>query len=762
MIILFKASPRIVSTLLFLVFMAGTAAPQAGSPEPPPPLELIRPGTDGRHFVKAASGEHFIVWGVNYDHDDAHVLLEDYWAEKWPTVVEDFGEIKALGANVVRIHLQTARFMQAPDRVDAAALERLGRVVELAEKTGLYLDVTGLGCYHKQDVPAWYDALDEAGRWEVQALFWEGVARTCAGSDAIFCYDLMNEPVLPGAGETKTDWLAGAFAGKHFVQYISLDLEGRTREQVARAWVEKLAAAIRKHDDRHMITVGVIPWALTFPGAKPIFYSEEAGAALDFTSVHFYPKKGEVDKALAALNLYEVGKPLVIEEMFPLSCGMEELCAFIDGSRAIADGWISFYWGKRIDEFTAADGIGGAIVKEWLERFRSLAPEMTAADGEEPRFDKRVILERGERPGAFAIPKMVVTPGGAAVIVAQDREGGDWGKRIDPVCLRSDDGGRTWSGPHLMIPEDFPGRETSHMKPTGIVVDRGTGRIFAFVSRSPLVNRDGKPIHERWFYTNIRETRRLGRAWFLVFSDDGGRTWSDPVEITGQLIKKPHWQEWSPVHTGIQIGGGAHAGRLVVPVRCYCPDEDPSTHDLRFQSNGVIFSDDGGATWTPGGRSEPYLGECSIAERSDGTIYVNHRTSNHPERRAERMQNASLDGGATFTACEPSGLEDARCHAGLVAFAAPGAQDGEGGRRFFLLSSVPGPKRLGLTISYSLDEGRTWTRGRVVHEGHTAYSDLAVLHDGTILCVYETGAKTSRRDLAVARFNLAWVLGSDG
>ena len=34
---------------------------------------------------------------------------------------------------------------------------------------------------------------------------------------------------------------------------------------------------------------------------------------------------------------------------------------------------------------------------------------------------------------------------------------------------------------------------------------------------------------------------------------------------------------------------------------------------------------------------------------------------------------------------------------------------------------------------------------------------LAVLRDGTILCVYETGEKTSRRDLAVARFNLAWL-----
>lgn len=45
-------------------------------------------------------------------------------------------------------------------------------MLALAEETGLYLDVTGLGCYRKSDTPAWYDALDEAARWQAQAKFW--------------------------------------------------------------------------------------------------------------------------------------------------------------------------------------------------------------------------------------------------------------------------------------------------------------------------------------------------------------------------------------------------------------------------------------------------------------------------------------------------------------------------------------------------------------------------------------------------------------
>ncbi len=348
-------------------------------------LELICLSEDGRRFVGVESGERFFAWGFNYDHDDSGRLLEDYWYKEWPTVVEDFKEMKALGANVVRIHPQLAKFMKTAKEPNEAALKQLVRLVRLAEKTGLYLDITGLGCYHKKDVPKWYDSMDEAGRWEVQALFWEAVAENCAESGAVFCYDLMNEPILPGE-KKETEWLAGEFGGKYFVQRISLDLAGRTRKQVARMWVDKLVAAIRKHDKRHMITVGVIPWAHTFPKAKPLFYSKEVGENLDFVSVHFYPKKGEVQKALSALAVYDVGKPLVIEEIFPLYCGEEEFDVFVDESLDIVDGYVGFYWGKTIEEYSAPNaGIAGAIMRNWLEYFRAKGPEILGSHSSQGR-----------------------------------------------------------------------------------------------------------------------------------------------------------------------------------------------------------------------------------------------------------------------------------------------------------------------------------------------------------------------------------------
>jgi beta-glucanase (GH16 family) len=340
-------------------------------------LEIIRPSEDGTGFICAESGAKFIAWGFNYDHDDSGRLIEDYWHEEWPTVVEDFKEMKALGANVVRIHLQIAKFMNQPEEPNKANLDQLARLVKLAEQTRLYLDITGLACYHKKDVPEWYDAMGEAKRWDVQAMFWEEVAKTCSESPAVFCYDLMNEPIAPGGKQKQSEWLLGELGGKYFVQRITLNPAGRSAKQIAKAWVDKLVAAIRKHDSHHMITVGVIPWAHTFPGAKPLFYSEEVGGNLDFASVHFYPKKGEVDKALKALAIYDVGKPLVVEEMFPLQCGTEELDVFIDGSRKIADGWIGFYWGKTIDEYAAEDGdLAAAITMGWLKYFSAKTPEI--------------------------------------------------------------------------------------------------------------------------------------------------------------------------------------------------------------------------------------------------------------------------------------------------------------------------------------------------------------------------------------------------
>lgn len=337
-------------------------------------LEWIRVFADGRSFVREPSGRSFTPWGFNYDHDEQGRLIEDYWDGEWSRIENDFAEMKQLGANVVRVHLQFGKFMRGLTQPDPHALGQLQRLVRLAERTGLYLNLTGLACYHKADVPAWYDALSEPDRWSAQTRFWEAIAAQCADSPAIFCYDLMNEPVVPGGDGRRDDWLAGDFAGKHFVQFIALERAGRARPDIARAWVQQLTAAIRKHDRRHLITVGLVHWSLDKPGLTSGFVPEEIIGELDFISVHLYPEQSVVDEALTTLHGFAVGKPVVIEETFPLRCSREEFADFMMQSRDVASGWIGFYWGKTPEECRAAGTIGDAMMLNWLDFFQAQAP----------------------------------------------------------------------------------------------------------------------------------------------------------------------------------------------------------------------------------------------------------------------------------------------------------------------------------------------------------------------------------------------------
>ena len=89
-------------TSLCLLLAAGCSTLQ-----PAARREWIAVGGDGRGFVCQPSGKAFTPWGFNYDHDFKSRLIENYWESEWPTVEADFREMKALGANVVRVHVTT-------------------------------------------------------------------------------------------------------------------------------------------------------------------------------------------------------------------------------------------------------------------------------------------------------------------------------------------------------------------------------------------------------------------------------------------------------------------------------------------------------------------------------------------------------------------------------------------------------------------------------------------------------------------------------
>jgi hypothetical protein len=336
------------------------------------PVDWIALAADNSRFVLSDSGAPFTPLGFNYDRDARFRLLEDYWESEWTTVESDLKEMKALGASVVRIHLQFGRFMDAPDRPHAANLERLRRLVVLAESVGLYLDVTGLGSYRPSDVPRWYSALSESERWDAQARFWEAIAETCADRAGVFAFNLMNEPIVSGEDLPDRAWVHPfAMEGLHYIQYLNLRPAGRSRGDIAMAWTVRMKEAIRKHDRRRLITVGLFP----------IGASEEAGGfspkriatVVDFLAVHLYPEKGRIEEMLQLLARYDTGKPVVIEETFPLRSSLTEFRTFLEGARKVADGILGFYWGLTPEELAARSDAASRLTLGWLQMFQQLA-----------------------------------------------------------------------------------------------------------------------------------------------------------------------------------------------------------------------------------------------------------------------------------------------------------------------------------------------------------------------------------------------------
>ena len=178
----------------------------------------------------------------------------------------------------------------------------------------------------------------------------------------------MNEPVAPGKKVESGDWLTGKLGDSYFVQYVALDPGDRTPSDIFRQWIHGLTTAIRKQDDRHLITLGMLP-----------FVPNKVSDDLEFLCVHLYPQGKKVDEALKTLHGFAAfGKPVVIEETFPLSCSQEEFEDFIDKSGKDAAGWIGFYWGKPPDELKPPKTIAEAITLNWLEFFQKKAKTIRA------------------------------------------------------------------------------------------------------------------------------------------------------------------------------------------------------------------------------------------------------------------------------------------------------------------------------------------------------------------------------------------------
>jgi len=324
----------------------------------------------------------------------------------------------------------------------------------------------------------------------------------------------------------------------------------------------------------------------------------------------------------------------------------------------------------------------------------------------------------------YRVPSLAVTARGTVLAFCEGRRrnASDTGL-IEIVSRRSTDGGKAW-GPATVVVAEAK-MTCGNATP---IVDPRTGTIWLPFCKN---REDGpEPL--------IFEGKAPRTAW-MTRSDDDGVTWAESWEITAQ-VKRPDWTwfAFGPGH-GIALEGG----RLLVPsVHARAVDY---RHSDPCRAH-VTFSDDHGATWSPGGVVDvPTSSECELAEIAPGTVYLNARYES-PE--GGRVSAWSRDGGISFDeVAVDATLNDAMCQGSLARVSPVHPM-----RLVLVNASGASTKRERLVARLSSDGGRTFGETRLLDPGHAAYSDLVVLSDGTALCLYERGEKHAYERLCLIRF----------
>jgi hypothetical protein len=332
---------------------------------------------------------------------------------------------------------------------------------------------------------------------------------------------------------------------------------------------------------------------------------------------------------------------------------------------------------------------------------------------------------------AYRIPALAVTSRGTVLAFCEGRKHGrsDTGD-IDLLVRRSADNGQTW-GPQQVIWDDAA---NTCGNPCA-VVDRNTGTIWLLMTWNRGDDHEPDIIAR-----TSKDTRRV----FVSSSSDDGRTWSRPQEITART-KRPEWTWYATgPGSGIQIEHGPHKGRLIIP----CDHIEAGT---KHYYSHVIYSDDHGETWRLGGSTPRHqVNECEVVELTGGRLMLNMR--NYDRSKKNRQVAFSDDGGLTWKdqRFDPVLIEPL-CQAAIERFSWPGKDS----RSIILFSNPASEKdRRNMTVRASFDEGKTWSSERVLHAGPSAYSDLAVLPDNEIACLYEAGMNSPYESIVFARFPL--------
>ena len=252
-----------------------------------------------------------------------------------------------------------------------------------------------------------------------------------------------------------------------------------------------------------------------------------------------------------------------------------------------------------------------------------------------------------------------------------------------------------------------------------------------------------------YFTSNKTSPFRVAKDSYLwmSYSDDDGKTWSAPQDITPMV--KSDWMKFLGVGpgTGITLHTGPHKGRIIVPV--YTTNQ--TNHLNGSQSSRIIYSDDHGKTW--------HMGDAVNDNRPVGNEIIHSSTmkndgAQNTESSVVQLNNGdvklfmrgltgnlqvatSKDGGVTWEKEIKHYPEVKDAYVQMSAI-----QTMHDGKEYILLSNAAGPgreRKNGLVHLARVEENGelTWLKHNLIQSGKFAYNSIQDLGNGEYGLLYE-------------------------
>lgn len=355
---------------------------------------------------------------------------------------------------------------------------------------------------------------------------------------------------------------------------------------------------------------------------------------------------------------------------------------------------------------------------------KSIGIEYKETENRLRRFGVGVRYAGDDQAAAYRIPGMATTNKGTLLAVYDVRynNSADLQEYVDVGVSRSTDGGQTWEPMRTAMAFGTYGGLPKAQNGVGdpaILVDKKTGTIWTIAAWTHGMG-NGRAWHNSQQGMQVNETAQL----VLSKSNDDGKTWSEPINITSQ-VKDPSWYF---LLQGPGNGITMEDGTLVFAIQYIGADRIPNA--------GIMYSKDHGKTWTIHNHARTNTTEAQVAEVTPGVLMLNMRDN----RGGSRAVYTTTDLGKTWKEHESSrtALQEPVCMASLINVK---AENNILGKDILLFSNPNSTKhRNNITIKASLDGGYTWHTANqlLLDEEHGwGYSCLSLIDKETIGIIYE-------------------------